>query len=68
MLGALQSGRRSGLQLLSLLHHEDVIVKAQGYAMDLVAADPGLRGHPALADLVSETVGDEERAAYLDKV
>jgi ATP-dependent DNA helicase RecG len=68
VLGALQSGRRSGLRLLSLLHHEDVIVKAQAYAADLVAADPGLREHPGLAELVSETVGDEERAAYLDKV
>ena len=33
-----------------------------------VAADPGLTDHPGLADLVGETVGDEERAAYLDKV
>ena len=68
VLGALQSGRRSGLRLLSLLRHEEIIAKAQAYATDIVAADPGLREHPGLAALVGETVGDEERAAYLDKV
>jgi ATP-dependent DNA helicase RecG len=68
VLGALQAGRRSGLRLLSLLRHEEIIVKAQVYATDIVAADPGLAEHPGLADLVGETVGDEERAAYLDKV
>jgi ATP-dependent DNA helicase RecG len=68
VLGALQSGRRSGLRLLSLLRHEDVIRKAQVYATDIVGQDPGLVEHPGLAALVGETVGDEERAAYLDKV
>ncbi|HEY4421084.1 MAG TPA: helicase-related protein, partial [Pseudonocardia sp.] len=68
VLGALQSGRRSGLRLLSLLRHEEVIAKARVYAADIVADDPGLRDHPGLAALVGETVGDEERAAYLDKV
>jgi ATP-dependent DNA helicase RecG len=68
VLGALQSGRRSGLRLLSLLRHEEVISKAQVYATHIVADDPGLRRHPGLAALVGETVGDEERAAYLDKV
>ncbi|MHA6625805.1 ATP-dependent DNA helicase RecG [Pseudonocardia sichuanensis] len=68
VLGALQSGRRSGLRLLSLLRHEEVISKAQVYAQHVVADDPGLHRHPGLAALVGETVGDEERAAYLDKV
>ncbi|MDT7648776.1 MAG: ATP-dependent helicase RecG [Pseudonocardiales bacterium] len=68
ILGALQSGRRSGLRLLSLLRHEEIIAKARVYAADIVADDPGLRRHPGLAALVGETVGDEERAAYLDKV
>ncbi len=67
VLGSTQSGSRSGLKLLSLLRHEEIIVKAQVYATDLVAADPGLAGHPGLAALVGETIGDEERAAYLDK-
>jgi ATP-dependent DNA helicase RecG len=68
VLGALQSGRRSGLRLLSLLRHEEIIAKSRIYAADIVAEDPGLRDHPGLAALVGETVGDEERAAYLDKV
>ena len=68
VLGALQSGRRSGLRLLSLLRHEEIIIKAQRYATELVDADPTLREQPELRDLVDEIVGDEERAAYLDKV
>ncbi|WP_219419274.1 ATP-dependent DNA helicase RecG [Pseudonocardia nigra] len=68
VLGAMQSGRRSGLRLLSLLRHEEIIAKAQVYAGHIVADDPGLRRHPGLAALVGATVGDEERAAYLDKV
>jgi ATP-dependent DNA helicase RecG len=68
VLGALQSGRRSGLRLLSLLRHGEIIAKARTYATDVVARDPGLAGHPGLRALVAETVGDEERAAYLDKV
>jgi ATP-dependent DNA helicase RecG len=68
VLGALQSGRRSGLRLLSLLRHEEIIAKAREYAATIVARDPGLAGHPGLRALVEETVGDDERAAYLDKV
>ena len=67
VLGALQSGRRSGLRLLSLLRHEEIIAKAQVHATDIVDGDPGLAHHPGLAALVGETVGDEERASYLDK-
>jgi ATP-dependent DNA helicase RecG len=68
VLGSLQAGRRSGLRLLSLLRHEEIIAKAQVYATEIVTGDPGLGEHPGLAELVGETVGDEERAAYLDKV
>jgi ATP-dependent DNA helicase RecG len=68
VLGAVQSGRRSGLRLLSLLRHEDVIAAARVHAARIAADDPGLARHPGLAALVGEVVGDEERAAYLDKV
>ncbi|MBP2370143.1 ATP-dependent DNA helicase RecG [Pseudonocardia parietis] len=67
VLGSSQSGSRSGLKLLSLLRHGDVIAKSQVYARDLVESDPDLHEHPRLRDLVGETLGDEERAAYLDK-
>ncbi|MGH8862189.1 MAG: ATP-dependent DNA helicase RecG, partial [Jatrophihabitantaceae bacterium] len=66
VLGVAQSGRRSQLKLLSLLHDEDLIVAARGEASDLVAADPDLTGHPALAARVAELVADEQ-ASYLDK-
>jgi ATP-dependent DNA helicase RecG len=68
ILGSSQSGRRSGLKLLSLLRHENVISAARLSAARLVASDPGLTHHPGLRALVAETVGDEESAAYLDKV
>jgi ATP-dependent DNA helicase RecG len=68
VLGALQSGRRSGLRLLSLLKHEEIIAKARVYAMDIVEHDPTLAEHGGLAALVGQTVGDEERAAWLDRV
>ncbi len=68
VLGALQSGRRSGLKLLSLLAHEEIIAAARGYAGEIVEGDPGLRRHRGLADLAGQTVGDEERAVWLDRV
>jgi len=66
VLGAVQSGRRSALRLLSLRYHEDIIVAARRYATDIVTADPGLTRHPALADLVAETLSDTA-ADYLAK-
>ena len=38
------------------------------YATEIVDGDPAWPRHPGLRALVAETVGDEERAAYLDKV
>ena len=38
------------------------------YAMDIVEHDPMLAAHGGLAALVGQTVGDEERAAWLDRV
>jgi len=66
VLGAAQSGRRSGLKLLSLLEDGDLIGRARQEAQRLVAADPELTGHPALARLLAEIL-DEERAHYLEK-
>ena len=66
VLGAAQSGRRSGLKLLSLLEDGELIGRARQEAQRLVAADPELTAHPALARLVTEML-DEQRAQYLEK-
>ncbi|MGI8800444.1 MAG: ATP-dependent DNA helicase RecG [Pseudonocardia sp.] len=67
VLGAVQSGRRSGLRLLSLLRDEAVITQAREQARLLLADDPQLAGYPGLARMVAELVGDG-RAEYLEKV
>ncbi|WP_369053988.1 ATP-dependent DNA helicase RecG [Kineococcus terrestris] len=62
VLGAAQSGRRTSLQLLSVLRDADVIAEARRDATELVERDPALTGHPALAAAVAERVsGDTER-------
>jgi ATP-dependent DNA helicase RecG len=66
ILGAAQSGRRSGLKMLSLLRDEDVIRDARAEAQQVVDADPDLVRHPGLAGLVAGLL-DEERAEYLEK-
>ena len=65
VLGEAQSGR-SSFRLLSLLRDEELIGQARDEATALVAADPDLTGHPALAAAVADLVGDE-RAEYLEK-
>jgi ATP-dependent DNA helicase RecG len=66
VLGAAQSGRRSSLRLLSVIHDENVILAAREAASLYVADDPELRRWLPLADAVSELAGDE-RAEYLEK-
>ncbi|MGQ0773041.1 MAG: ATP-dependent DNA helicase RecG [Pseudonocardiales bacterium] len=66
VLGAAQSGRRSGLRLLSLLRDEDLIGQARQAAQRLVEADPGLTEHPGLATLAADLL-DEDRAQFLEK-
>ncbi|SFP24322.1 ATP-dependent DNA helicase RecG [Amycolatopsis arida] len=66
ILGAAQSGRKSGLRLLSLLRDEDLIARARESAQRVVADDPDLAEHPGLARLVDDVV-DAERAEYLEK-
>ncbi len=66
ILGAAQSGRRSGLKLLSLLRDEKIIAEARAQAALLVAENPTLDSHPALAALVHDLV-TEHQAQYLEK-
>jgi ATP-dependent DNA helicase RecG len=67
VLGAVQSGRRSGLKLLSLRSDADLIGQARQVAQRLVQADPELTEHPGLARLAAELL-DEQRAQFLQKV
>ncbi|MFQ6170211.1 ATP-dependent DNA helicase RecG [Oryzobacter sp. R7] len=66
ILGAAQSGRRTQLEFLHVLEHEDVIEAAREDAFALVAADPGLDGQPLLAAAVRARV-DAEQAAWLER-
>jgi ATP-dependent DNA helicase RecG len=66
VLGAVQAGRRKSLKLLSVLDDADLIAHARQQATALVAADPDLAGHPALATAIGSLL-DEERAEFLEK-
>jgi ATP-dependent DNA helicase RecG len=65
ILGAGQSGR-SSLKLLSLLRDEDLISDAKDEASALVAADPALDRHPALAAVLDDFMAEQD-TDYLDK-
>jgi ATP-dependent DNA helicase RecG len=66
VLGAAQAGRKSSLKLLTLLSDEELIGQARQEATGLVAADPALAGHQALAAAVGALL-DQERADFLEK-
>ena len=66
VLGASQSGRRSGLRLLSVIRHEDVIADARAAAAEVVGSDPGLARHPELLRAV-DVLQETEQADYLQK-
>ncbi|MGH3784784.1 MAG: ATP-dependent DNA helicase RecG [Pseudonocardiaceae bacterium] len=67
VLGAVQSGRRSGLKLLSLLRDADLIGQARQAAQQLVETDPDLTAHPGLARLAADLL-DDQSAQFLEKV
>jgi ATP-dependent DNA helicase RecG len=66
VLGAAQSGARRSLRLLSVLEHEDVILRARAEAISLISADPDLAAHPLLAATLAREF-DDEHADYLEK-
>ncbi len=68
VLGASQSGYRSGLRLLRLSHRKDVelIEFARADATQLVGQDPVLAEHPNLAAMMREHL-DAEQAAFLER-
>jgi len=66
ILGAAQSGRRSGVRLLSLLEDEELIAAARQEATALLETERGLADHPGLAAEVARLATDE-RAEWLEK-
>ncbi|MGB3186805.1 MAG: ATP-dependent DNA helicase RecG [Ornithinimicrobium sp.] len=65
VLGAVQSGGRSGLRFLRLTRDEDLIVQAHDDAWAVVSADPDLTDNRALRQTIAAL--DDERAAYLER-
>lgn len=66
VLGARQSGGRSSLKLLRVVRDAELIGEARGHAAEVLAADPGLAGHPALAEAVRRRL-DDEASEFLSK-
>ncbi|GAB3876541.1 ATP-dependent DNA helicase RecG [Terrabacter terrigena] len=68
VLGARQSGRASSVRHLRLgrVEDEQIIADAREDAFALVADDPDLRAHPALAAAVAMRL-DDEQAAWLER-
>jgi ATP-dependent DNA helicase RecG len=66
ILGAAQSGKRSGVRMLSLLEDEELIATARAEASALLETERGLADHPGLAAEVAALTSDE-RADWLEK-
>jgi ATP-dependent DNA helicase RecG len=65
VLGATQSGGRSGLRFLQLTRDEELIVQAHEDAWTTVQDDPDLSAQPTLRDELTRM--DAKRAAYLER-
>jgi ATP-dependent DNA helicase RecG len=66
VLGARQSGGRSGLRLLRVTRDGDLIAEARDVAAGLLASDPTFAAHPALREAMTRRLDESERA-FLDK-
>ncbi|OLO49294.1 ATP-dependent DNA helicase RecG [Actinomyces oris] len=66
VLGASQSGRASGLDLLRVTRDTRLIATARRQAERIVAADPQLSRHRALAAAIVERL-DEQSQAFLER-
>lgn len=66
VLGASQSGGRSSLKLLRVVRDGDVIADARELAAEVLAEDPGLTRHRALASEVHRRL-DAEASGFLSK-
>jgi len=66
VLGARQSGRRSGLTLLRVATHHELIDRTRQLAEEVLADDPTLSSHPMLVADIRRRL-DEDTADYLAK-
>ena len=66
ILGASQSGGRSGLRWVGVLRDEDLVARARAAAQDVVQEDPELAAHPVLRASI-ERLLDEDRQAFLER-
>ncbi len=66
VLGATQSGFRSGLQNLRVLRDEDTIVAAREDAVALLEADPDLGEHPLLREAVDD-LEHSRQSGFMEK-
>ena len=63
VLGSTQSGGRSSLKLLRVVHDSEVIIEARADAAELLVMDPDLVDHPALAEALQRRLDESDRAA-----
>lgn len=66
VLGASQSGRRSGLKLVRVTSDGELIDRAREHAEAILASDPDLSGHPELLATLQARL-DESSEDYLEK-
>lgn len=66
ILGASQSGGRSGLRWISALRDEALVARARAAAETVVHDDPQLTEHPALRAAITRVL-DEDRQAFLER-
>lgn len=65
VLGGSQSGVRSSLRLLRVVHDAELIAEARSLAESVLAADPSLQTHPGLRKAIAQL--DADQADFLDK-
>ncbi|MBG6239931.1 ATP-dependent DNA helicase RecG [Mycetocola sp. CAN_C7] len=63
VLGSAQSGGRSSLRLLRVIHDGDLITRARAEAAAVLDADPALSEHPELREALEQRVDASARAA-----
>jgi ATP-dependent DNA helicase RecG len=66
VLGGVQSGGRSSLRLVRVANDGQLITEAREVAQAILAEDPSLTAHPALADALTRRL-DESSEAFLGK-